>query len=242
MSIAAESLLVSTNAGEGNATDTYGSVGLVQGTCAYIGPLAAGSAGIVTGAAPPLFHPPQVPLHQRHHLLRRHVARDDDRRVLRPIPPLEEHLRIGVLVRHVLDVVDEAHRGVLVRVALIETVALHFEQLLGRVGGVLVVFAENGPRFGLEVGFRIRQVLEDVGVEADDLFEVFLGERRVVRRAIVARARVFAGARLAHDLAVFFGRRVRRATEHQVFEEVREARLAGLDLVARPDLHRNLGC
>ena len=51
------------------------------------------------------------------------------------------------------------------------------------------------------------------------------------------RARVVTRARFAHDLAVPLGRRIRRPAEHQVLEEVREARLARLDLVARPDLH-----
>ena len=57
--MAAESLLVSTNAGEGNATDTMGSVSLAQGTCTYIGPFGAGSCGIGAGAPVPAFHPPQ---------------------------------------------------------------------------------------------------------------------------------------------------------------------------------------
>src|SRR5436853_2102787 len=59
MSSAADSRLVSANAGEGNATVTYGSVGLVHSTCAYCGPLGAGSFGISGGAAVPAFQPPQ---------------------------------------------------------------------------------------------------------------------------------------------------------------------------------------
>ena len=46
---------------------------------------------------------------------------------------------------------------------------------------------------------------------------------------------------LRHDLrGTCSGGVVRRAAEHQVLEEVREAGLAGLDLVARAGLDRNL--
>src|SRR5262245_14006430 len=59
MSIAGASLLVSANAGAGNATVTYGSVSLVQGTCTYFGPAGGGSFGITTAFELPAFHPPQ---------------------------------------------------------------------------------------------------------------------------------------------------------------------------------------
>jgi hypothetical protein len=59
MSIAGVSLLVSEKAGAGNATVTYGSVSLVQGTCTYFGPAGGGSVGIVTGLGLPAFQPPQ---------------------------------------------------------------------------------------------------------------------------------------------------------------------------------------
>ncbi len=181
-----------------------------------------------------------VLLDHRQHLLRRHVAGDDDGGVLRTVPPLEERLRVGVLVRHVLDVFDEPHRRVFVGVGLIEAIALNLEQLLERVGAVLVVFAENGARLGLEIGFRIRQMLEHVGVERDDGFQILLGEGGVVVRGIVAGARVVARARLGHDLAESGGRIVRRAAKHQVLEEVREAGFPRFHLVARAGLDRNL--
>ena len=241
ISIAADSLLVSTNAGDGKATDTYGNVGLVHGTCAYSGPLGSGSLGIGTGAAVvPPFHAPQYFSTSGRTCSGSHVPGDDDRRVLGPVPTLEEHLRVRVLVGHVLDVPDEAHRRVLVGVGLVEAIALHFVQLLGRIGRVPVVFAEDRPRFGLEIGFRHRQVLKHVRVETDDRFQLFFGECRVVACAIVAGAGIVAGPGFAHHLTELRGRRVRRPPEHQMLEEMREARLARLDFVARPDLHGDL--
>jgi hypothetical protein len=55
-------LLFSSNAGPGNATVTHGSVSLVHGTCAYFGPVGAGSFGICTGIVlPPSSPEPRAP-------------------------------------------------------------------------------------------------------------------------------------------------------------------------------------
>src|SRR6516165_10022042 len=59
ISTPADSLLFSSNAGPGNATVTHGSVSLAHGTCAYFGPLGAGSLGICTGVEAPPFQFPQ---------------------------------------------------------------------------------------------------------------------------------------------------------------------------------------
>ena len=195
--------------------------------------MAAGAAGSGLPSTPVL-------LDHRQHLLGGHVAGHDDGRELRAVPALEEHFRVLVLVRHVLDVGDEAHRRVLVGVGLEEMIALHLEELPNRVRAVLVVFAENRARFGLEVRLRVGEMLKHVSVERENSLGVLLRERGVVVRGVVAGAGVVARAGLAHDLAKLLRRGVRRAAEHQVLEEMRETRLARLDLVARPGLHRDL--
>ena len=168
------------------------------------------------------------------------VARHDDRRVLGPVPAVEERLRVRVLVGHVLDVLEEAHRRVLVGVDVERPVARDLVELRNRVRVVLVVLAEDGARLGLELGLAVLEVLEAVGLDFEHRLEVFLRERRVVVRVVVRRVRVLAGARARHDRLVL-RRRVRlRPAEHHVLEEVGETGLAGLDLVPRARLHRDL--
>src|SRR6185295_10862037 len=58
MSIAAQSLFVSENAGPWNATVTHGSVAAGHGTCAYTGPCGAGSCGTLICVLPRA-QPPQ---------------------------------------------------------------------------------------------------------------------------------------------------------------------------------------
>ncbi len=145
-----------------------------------------------------------------------------------------------VLVGHVLDVLEEAHRRVLVGVDGVRPVVLDLDQFLERVGAVLVVFAENRPRLGLEVGFGVRQVLEHVGVDGEQFLEVVLRKGGVVGGHVVAGAGILARAGLDDRLLELRGRVDRRAPEHQVLEEVGEARAPRFDLVARPRLHRDL--
>lgn len=209
-------MLVSPKAGAGKATVTYGS-GL--------------SARFPT--APVL-------LDELQDLIGRHVPRDHDRRVLWPVPPLEEHLRVRILVRHVLDVGYESHRRVLVGMRAVIRVSLYLQQFLNGIGAVLVVLAENRARLSLEVCFRVREVLERVSIERDDLLQMLFRKRRVILRVVVARACVVARAGLAHDLAILLRWIGRCATEHQVFEEVRETGFAGLHFVSRSGLHGNL--
>src|SRR5262249_39046666 len=55
---------------------------------------------------------------QANRLLGIHVSGDDQRGVLGAVPAIEEQLRVLELVGHVLDVFEEAHRGVLVGVGV----------------------------------------------------------------------------------------------------------------------------
>jgi len=79
-------------------------------------------------------------------LLRVDIARHNDRGVARPVPAFEEELRVVELVGHILDVRDEAHRGVTVGMGGVGVIALDFDELGQRVGGALVVFAEDCAR------------------------------------------------------------------------------------------------
>jgi hypothetical protein len=203
------------------------------------GPARSGLAGDVgrVGATRPRS---PVLLDERHHLVRLHVAGDDERRVLGPVPAIEEHLRVRELIGHVLDVLQEAHRRVPVGVRREGVLALDLEELARRIGAVLVVLAEHGARLGLERLFGIGEVLEPVGLDLEDRRQILLGERRVVVRVVVAGVGVLARPGALEDRLVGVGGICLRAPEHHVLEEVGEPRLAGLDLVARPGLHRNV--
>ncbi len=187
-----------------------------------------------------LLPPAPVLLDEREDRLGLHVPGDDDRRVLGTVPAVEEGLRVRVLVGHVLDVLEEAHRRVLVRVDLEGLVARDLVDLLDRVRAVLVVLAENGARLGLERRLVVREVLEPVGLDLQHRLEVFLRERRVVVRVVVRRVGVLLGARARHDRLVLLRRVLLRPAKHHVLEEVGEAGLAGLDLVPRARLHGDL--
>ena len=186
--------------------------------------------------------PPLAPvlLHEPYPLVRIEVASKDDRRVARPVPPFEENMRIGELVRHLLDVGEEAHRGVLVRVHLVGVVALHFEQFRKRVGRALVVLPEDGLRLGAEVCLQVFEVHKPVRFDVEDLLKVLLREGDVVVRVIVGGIGVLAGPGARHDRLVPLRPEALRAAEHHVLEEMGEARLPRFHLVPRAGLYRNL--
>ena len=187
--------------------------------------------GDLDGVAPALPGAP-VLLDEGEDLRRVDVARDDDRRVLGPVPAVEERLRVGELVGHVLDVAEEAHRRVLVGVRREGGLAHRLEQLRHRLRAVLVVLAEDGARLRLERRLGVIEVLEAVRLDLEDLLEVLLGERHVVVRVVVGRVGVLPRAGLRQDRLVGVGRVRLRPAEHHVLEEVGEARLARLHLVA----------
>ncbi len=193
----------------------------------------------VDGVSPPL-PPAPVALDHCHDFGSIDVARDDDRRVLGPVPAPEELTRVFELVRHVFDVREEAHRRVLVGVPGECVLALHLDELVQRIGAVLVVFAEHGPGLGLEVLFGIGEVHEPVGLNLKHRLQVFPGECDVVVRVVVGGVGVLAGARPGDDLLVAMRRVAFGAAEHHVFEEVCEPGLPRLDLVPRARLDRDL--
>jgi hypothetical protein len=94
----------------------------------------------------------------------------------------------GELVGHVLDVPQKAHGGVLVGVGGVGVVALDLEQLVHRVGAVLVVFAEHRPGLRLEVLLGVIEVLEGTTMTASPFGSALsnAGRGRMSREAFTA--------------------------------------------------------
>ena len=179
-------------------------------------------------------------LDQTQHRVGLDVPGHDDRRVLRPIPTLEELMRIVELVGHVLDVFQESHRRMPVGMGREGMVVLDFLDLDLRVGAVLVVLPEDRPRLGLERHRVVSEVLEPVGLHPEHQFEIFLGERRVVVGVVIRRVGVLPRADFGQNLLILLGRIELRAAEHHVLEQMREPGLAGFDFISRTGLHRDL--
>ena len=167
-----------------------------------------------------------------HHLVGRHVAGDEQRRVLGAVVAAEKVLCVGVALGHLLDVREEAHRRVAVRVGRERRLALRLEQPLDRVGEVLVVLAQHRARLGAERVLGVRQVLEAVALDAHHLGQRVAEERRVVDRPVVGGVGVLVGPGLREDALVVGGGDRLGPAKHHVLEKVREAAAAGLDLVA----------
>ena len=161
-----------------------------------------------------------------------HIACDDQCRFLGTIPAVEEYFRILILVGHVLDVLQESHRGVLIGVYLVGAVAHHFDQFRDRIGAVFVVLAQHCTRFGLEWLFVIRQILETISFDLEHGLQVFFCKRRVVIRVVVCGVGVLARAHLGEDRDILFRRICFGPAKHHVLEEMGESGLARLDLIA----------
>jgi hypothetical protein len=118
--------------------------------------------------------------------------------------------------------------------------ALDLDQLLHRIGAVLVVFPEHGAGLRAEGRLGVLEILEAVRLDAQDGLEVFLGEGRVVVCVVVGGVRVLSSSGASQDRLVLLRRVALRPAEHHVLEEVRKARLARLDLIARASLNGDL--
>ena len=171
-----------------------------------------------------------------------HVARDDDRAVLRAVPAVEERLAVVVLVRHVLDVGQEADRRVLVGVRRVRLVLHRLVEDQERRRGALVVLAQDGPRLLLEGRLVVLEVPEAVGLDLDDRRQRRGRDGHVVAGPVVGREGVGVGAERLQDVVVLRLRVALRPAEHHVLEEVGEAREPWLHLVARAGAdHRVVG-
>ena len=173
-----------------------------------------------------------VLVHQFAHVLRLHVPGHDDGGVFRPVVAMEEFQTVVVLVGHVLNIFQETHGGVLISVVLKSGLVQYLVHLAARIRAVLVVFAKHCQRLRLELGFRILQVLKAVGLHQHHLLEILFGEGGMVNREVVAGGCVGCRAGAFQHGRVFLGRKLLSAAKHQVLEQVREAGVAGFDLIA----------
>jgi hypothetical protein len=165
--------------------------------------------------------------------LARDIADDGDGRVFGAIKAAIELKAVIVLVGHVLNVAEIAHRRMRVGVLFEGRLAQDFMDLEERVGAVLVVFAEHGERLCLVLLGRVLETLKAVGLGAHDRFEVFLREGGVIDGPVVRGVSVGFRSGALENLLALFGREILAAAEHHVLEEVCEAALARLNLVAR---------
>ena len=175
-----------------------------------------------------------VLLGQGEDLVRVDVADHQHLDVTRPVEPVEELAAVLVLVGHGLDVGQEAHGGVLVGVLVEGQRAQLLEQRQERPGGVLVVLAQDRQRLGAEVGLRVLEVDEPVALEVHHLLELGRRADDVVVGPVVGGEGVRVRAHLLEGVVVLLRRVLLGAPEHDVLEEVGEAAVAGLDLLARP--------
>ena len=169
-----------------------------------------------------------------------HIAHQNNRRVLRPVVTTIELQAVIVLIRHVLDVFDKAHRGVRIGVALIRGRPQHFEKLFFRRGAVFVELTEDRLGFCLVAVQWIFQMLKPIGFQFENLIEVVLGKHFVIDGAIVARVSVIVRAGFLQNLVALMRVVMLAAAKHQMLEQVRVTALAFLRFVARAGLHDDL--
>ncbi len=173
-------------------------------------------------------------------LLRLDVAHDQQRRVLRPVEPLEEIQAVVVVARHGLDVVEETDRRVLVGVLGEGELPHLLEHRLDGVRNALVVLAQHGQGLGAERVFGVLQVLEAVGLHVHHGGQLAHRADDVVGRPVVGRVGVRIGAHPLEDVVVLVLRVLVGTAEHHVLEEVGEAAVAWLDLVAGAGAHHGV--
>ena len=169
-----------------------------------------------------------------------HIAHQNNGRVLRPVVTTVELQAVIVLIRHVLDVFDKAHRGVRIGVALIRGRPQHFEKLFFRRGAVLVELAEHRLGFCLVAVLWIFQMLKPIGFQFQNLIEVVFGKDFVIDGAIVAGVSVVVRAGFLQNLVALVRVVMFAAAKHQMLEQVRVTALALFRFVARAGLHDDL--
>ncbi len=185
----------------------------------------------------------EIFLDHRERVVVLHVTDQDNRRVLRPVVTTVELQAVIVLIRHVLDVFDEAHRGMRIGVELISRRAQHFEKLFFRRGAVLVELAEHGLCFGLVTVRWIFQMLKPIGFQFENLVEVVFGKYFVIDGAIVSRVGVVVRAGFLQNLVALVGvvmlaaasNARTSARNHSCLFPVRCASRSARQLAARPD-------
>ena len=208
---------------------------------------ACGRFFLLSAAAPPEPAPVRSPLPIRvilfddpHDLVVLHIADDNHRAIFRAVKPVEEFQTVFVLVRHIFNVGEEPHGRVFIRVRCEGGVLEFFEHRLKRDGIILIILAENRPRLRLESLFRIFEIHEPVAFNVRQGFEGIGACDNMVAGPVVGGESVGIGAEPLQDIVVFICRIFYRAAEHTMLEEMREARVAGLDLIARTGSHNGI--
>ena len=177
---------------------------------------------------------PIGPLHHRADLLGVDVAGDHQRGVVRRIEALVERQR--VLAVELLDFLAPADHGA--AIGMIEIERRH--DLLGQpririVGDAHVEFFEHDVALRQHVFVLQDQAGHAVGLELHHPGQL-LARHALEIAGVVGRGEgVLVAADLEHGLGEFAGRMLGGALEHQMFEEMREARFAGR-LVGGADL------
>ena len=144
------------------------------------------------------------------------------------------------MVRHVLDVLEQADRRVLVRVRRVGEVVQPLAQQRHRIREVQVVLAEDGARLGAKVVLAVAQVPEAVRFQIHDRLQSVRAGDDVVGRPVAGGERVRVGPDPLDHRVVGLGRVLLGAPEHHVLEEVGVPGEAGLHLVPRPGAHHRV--
>src|ERR1700694_1465080 len=129
----------------------------------------------------------KISLYHPHGIIALYAANHDNRRVLGTVVALIKLQAVIILVGHIFDVFDEAHRGVGISVTLIGGGEQYFITLLFRISAVLVEFAEHRFSFCLVSVLRIFQTLKTICFEFENFIEVVFGKHLVINGAIVGR-------------------------------------------------------
>jgi len=102
-------------------------------------------------------------------------------------------------------------------------VPLNLDQFIDRIGTILVVLAQNRPRFSPEGGFRIRKALEAICFDLEHRLQIFFGKRDVIVRVVIRRVSILPCSRLRQDFLILRGGISFRSAKHHVLEEVCES-------------------
>ena len=132
-----------------------------------------------------------------------------------------------VLARERFDLVAPAdHRPAVGMVEIERSLDLLGELRARIVGDALVLLLEHHVALRQHVGVGQHQAGHAIGFECHDGLELLARDPLVERGIIVRRERILLAAHFVDGLREFSGRSLGRALEHQVFEEMRQPRLA----------------
>jgi hypothetical protein len=178
-------------------------------------------------------------------LARIEVAGDDEGGVVRPVVGAVEGDDVGD--RRRIEVLDAADHAAAVRMAQVGPGAhLLEEAAVGRGQDPLPVLLLHHRALGAEVGLVDAQVGEPLGLGPEQRLEMVRRHHRLVGGDVLAGEGVVLAADVLGEAVELLALHVLRALEHDVLEEMREARLAfgvvgAADVVPDLDADRRAG-